>query len=194
MPDARLTAIASLLATGLAAGCSAEPRNQAPAPPSRDTQQEDKVTKPMQGRLTQLQALIGLDQQAFIDRFGIQPEHIRTAAAYEGMKDVTEIYRPDHADLGSARCFFRNGKLALIYISDATVLPESELDAAVGEPAGKGTVLRSRAGKTSNLHVHADKGLAISKGKKIDFIEIFRPTTQQDYEQTIYVAPGPFKL
>jgi hypothetical protein len=190
MPHARLTTIAFLLA----AGCSAEPRNQAPAPPSSDTQQEHKVTKPMQGRLTQFQALIGLDQQAFIDRFGIQPEHIRTAATYEGMKEVTEIYHPNHADLGAARFFFRNGKLELIYISDATVLSVSELDAIVGDPAVKGTVLRSRAGKTSNLHVYADRGFAISKGKKIDFIEIFRPTTQQDYEQTIYVAPGPFKL
>lgn len=190
MPEARVTAMALLLA----AGCSGEPRGPTPSPPSGDTQQEPKVTKPMQGRLAQLQALLGLDQQTFIERFDIQPEHIRSPAAYEGMKEVTEIHRPDRPELGPARFFFRNGKLALIYLSDAAALAELDLDAVVGDAAGKATLLRSRAGKTSNLHVHADKGLAISKGKKVEFIEIFQPTTQQEYEQTIYVAPGPFKL
>jgi hypothetical protein len=48
--------------------------------------------------------------------------------------------------------------------------------------------------RSSNLHVHADRGLAISRGKKVEFIELFEPTTQQGYEQAIYLAPGPFKL
>jgi hypothetical protein len=190
MPDARLTTIAFLLA----AGCSTAPRTQAPPPPHGGTQQEPKVTKPMQGRLARLKALIGMDQQAFTDRFGIRPEHSRTSAAYERMKDVTEIYSPDQPELGSARFFFRNARLALVYLSDATGLSTSDLDEVKGDPAKPGTVLRSRAGKTSNLQVHAEQGIAISKGKRIDFIEIFQPTTQQDYEQTIYVEPGPFTL
>jgi hypothetical protein len=190
MPDARLTAIALLLA----AGCAAAPRTQAPTPPHGGTQQDPKVTKPMQGRLARLKALIGMDQQSFIDRFAIRPEHIRSSAAYERMKDVIEIHNPDHAELGSARLFFQNAKLALIYLPDATGISTSDIDEVKGDPTNQGTVLRSRAGKTSNLRVHAEQGIAISKGKRIDFIEIFQPTTQQAYEQTIYVEPGPFTL
>lgn len=190
MPYVRLTTISFLLLTG----CSTAPHNQAPSPPNEGTQQAPKVTKPMQGRLARLKALIGMDQQAFIDRFGIRPEHIRSSAAYERMKDVNEIHNPDHGELGSARFFFRNAKLVLIYLSDATDISKSDIDEVKGDPADQGTVLRSRAGKTSNLHVHAEKGIAISKGKRIDFIELFQPTTQQEYEQTIYVEPGPFTL
>jgi hypothetical protein len=190
MARARLAAMAVLLL----AACSADRGHPAPPPPLGNTQQAHEVTKPMQGRLAQLQALLGTDQQAFIDRFGIQPEHIRSDAAYEGLKDVTEIHRPDHAELGPARFFFRDGRLALIYLSDPAAIPAPEIDAIKSDPSAKGTVLRSRAGKTSNLHVYAEKGVAISMGKQIDFIELFQPTTPQQYEQAIYVPIGPFKL
>jgi len=190
MTDARLTAMTFLLV----AACSAEPRSQGPAPLSERTPQEHKVTKPMQGRLSQLKSLIGIDQQAFIDRFGVKPEHIRSPAVYERMKNVTEIHRPDHPDLGPARFFFRDAKLALIYLSDATALQELNIDSWKGNPSDEGTLLRSRAGKTSNLHVYADKGFAVSEGTEIDFVEIFQPTTQQEYEQAIYDPPGPFRL
>lgn len=179
----------------LAAACPAEPRRGSPPPPPERTQPAHEVTKPMQGRLAQLQALLGTDQQAFIDRFGIRPEHVRDAAVYQRMKDVTEIHHPDQPDLGAARCFFRNGKLVLIYTSGVTGISQDELDTLRGGESGEQAVLlRSRAGKTSNLHVHAGKGVAFSKGKRLEFIELFPPMTQQEYEQTIYVAPGAFTL
>lgn len=146
----------------------------------------------MQARLTQLQSLIGLDQQAFVQRFGIQPDQVRTAAAYEQLKDVTEIHNPDHPDLGTARCYFRAGKLALIYLPDPVGL--GGVAALKAELGGDGVVLRSRAGKTSNLHVYAAKGIAMSAGDDIEFIEIFAPTTEKDYEQSIYEPIGPYKL
>jgi hypothetical protein len=192
MGDARLIAIALLLTTG----CPSEPRGQAPSSPSQrpPPEREHEVSTPMQVRLTQLQALIGLDQQAFIDRFGIRPEHMRDAAAYERMKDLTEIHHPAQAELGPARFYFRDGRLALIYLSDAAALRTLELVALKADLGDDGAVLRSRAGKTSSLHVYANRGMAFSAGKKLDFIEIFSPTTQQAYEQAIYVAPPAFAL
>lgn len=182
------------MALVVAAACSAEPRGSAPSAPKDRTQPAHEVAKPMQGRLTQLKALIGTDQQIFVERFGIRPEHIRSAAAYERMKDVTEIYDPEQRDLGSAHFYFRNARLAVIYLADASAIGDREIDAFKRDRADEGTVLRSRAGKTSNLHVYADKGLAVSVDREIDFIEIFQPMTQQEYEQTIYVAPGSFVL
>lgn len=148
----------------------------------------------MQGRLAQLQALIGIDQQAFISRFGIQPEQIETSVAYERMKDVTAISHPEHPELGAARFFFQNAKLVLSYLSGGSAIQDADINAVIGGPGREPIVLRSRAGKTSSLRVYADKGIAVSRGKKLDFIEIFQPTKQQVYEQTIYVAPGPFTL
>jgi hypothetical protein len=182
------------MALVVAAACSADPRSPTLSAPRDHNQPAHEVAKPMQARLMQLKALIGTDQQAFIERFGIPPEHIRSPAAYEHMKDVTEIYDPEQRDLGPARFYFRNGRLVVIYLADASTIEEREIDAFKRDPADEGTVLRSRAGKTSNLHVYADKGLAVSVDREIDFIEIFQPMTQQEYEQTIYVAPGSFAL
>jgi len=193
MPELRWT----MIALGLAAACSAEPRGQAPTPPlappmASPSPHADKVTPPMQGRLAQLQALIGSDQAAVIQRFAIPPDHVEPDVAYEAMKDVTRIHHPEDALLGDARLYFRAGKLALIYLSGGAGVEASELDAATA--GGEPVMLRSRAGKTSQLRVYAGKGVAVSRGKQLDFVELFAPTTQADYERSIYVAPPAFKL
>ena len=70
--DTRLITFTTVVLV-VAAACSSEPRGPAlPAPRDR-TQQAHEGAKPMQGRLTQLKALIGTDQQAFVERFGIRP-------------------------------------------------------------------------------------------------------------------------
>jgi hypothetical protein len=148
----------------------------------------------MQGRVAQLQALIGIEQQAFVQRFQIRPEQIEAPVAYERMKELSVVSAPEHPDLGAARFYFQNAKLVLIYLSGNAGIPDADLEAATGGAGHESAVLRSRAGKTSNQRVYADRGIAVSKGKKLDFIEIFQPTTPQTYEQTIYVAPGPFPL
>ncbi len=55
-------------------------------------------------------------------------------------------------------------------------------------------LLRSRAGKASNLHVYAEQGVAVSIGEEVEFIQIFAPMTQAEYEKTIYQDPGKFVL
>jgi hypothetical protein len=182
-----------MIALGLAAACSAEPRGPSPTPPlASPSPHADKVTQPMQGRLAQLQALIGSDQAAVIQRFAIPPDHVEPDVAYEAMKGVTRIHHPEDATLGDARLYFRAGKLALIYLSGGAGVEAAELDAAIA--GSEPVMLRSRAGKTSQLRVYAGKGIAVSRGKQLDFVELFAPTTQADYEQSIYVAPPAFKL
>lgn len=53
--------------------------------------------------------------------------------------------------------------------------------------------LRSRAGKRATMWVHAEEGIAYSaQGSSIDFLEVFRPCTQREYETRIYRKPDRF--
>lgn len=134
-------------------------------------------------------ALASLDKDQLIARLGARSEHLREGAAYEKATGLTEIYKPD---ANPARFYFRGDQLVVIYLSDRGVLDQldgGKLEAELGAPADS---LRSRAGKRSELLVYPDKGIAVSMGDELDFIEIFPPTTLDAYQSAIYSEPGPF--
>ena len=65
--------------------------------------------------------------------------------------------------------------------------------AAKPEPGDNAVRLRSRAGKRANLLVFAEQGIACSSlNEGLDFLEVFPPRTQREYEARIYLDPGPF--
>jgi hypothetical protein len=65
-----------------------------------------------------------------------------------------------------------------------------ELERELGEPAAK---LRSRTGEDSSLFVYPDHGVAFATdGEHIEILEIFPPTTLDEYVSGIYKDPGDF--
>jgi hypothetical protein len=90
--------------------------------------------------------------------------------------------------------FFQDGRLAVLYVEDPSAhapdLTREALEAAVGDDA---PALPSRAGKRSEVRVAADRGLAVStSGEGADFVEIFPPTSFEDYRDRIYRKPPKF--
>lgn len=189
MPHSHLAAIALCLTA-----CSAGPGVQSSAVPSGSPKPRAAEAQSSQGRLAELHGLIGMGRQDFIRRFRIRPEHVRASHGYQRMKDLEEVHSPGHAELGYAHFYFQGGRLSLIHLPKPAVqlTTTSHVEEFRGNSTSEAAVLRSRAGKDSLLYVYAEQGIAFSKGKRIDFIELFSPTTQQQYEQAIYVEPGPF--
>jgi hypothetical protein len=54
--------------------------------------------------------------------------------------------------------------------------------------------MRSRAGKHSTMHVWPERGLAASVDEedgRLEFVEVFEPTSLEEYLDGIYEEPAP---
>ena len=108
---------------------------------------------------------------------------------YGPMTDVTSIANPA---VFPGTLYLAGGRVELVRLDGGVLEAVSryELDAQFG---GDAVRLRSRAGKLANLCVHAEQGVAYSaQGQSLDFLEVFRPRTQQAYEEEIYREPLAF--
>ena len=131
--------------------------------------------------LADARALLDLDEGQLVARLGGEVER---ELRYEGLGEVDAVVGT------GARVFLRDGRPVLVYLSEPEDVTEASLAAELGGP---GELLSSRTGKTFNLHVHADQGVAYSAdGDDVAFVEIFRPRSLAEYERDVYVDPGPF--
>ena len=125
------------------------------------------------------------------NRYKIKDTHIEQNAAYQKLTGLTAVYNPDMLPV---RFFLRNDTVVLIYSSDQRIvdtLDAGEITARYGDEDEN--YLRSRAGKRSNLMVYPEEGLAVAiEGNEVQFIEIFQPTTLEQYKKEIYIEIGPF--
>ncbi|MBX0331307.1 hypothetical protein K2Z83_27020 [Oscillochloris sp. ZM17-4] len=90
--------------------------------------------------------------------------------------------------------YFRDGHFVLIYIGHPDKaypqLTRDTLAEHFGEPV---TFLRSRAGKQHRLYLYPDKGVAFSAGvREVGFVEIFHPSSLEQYQSQFYLNPGKF--
>lgn len=140
--------------------------------------------------LDTLKGLLGMEKQTFIERYGIKASQIRSDVQYERMAHVVNIYNPE---LSPAHFFFQRDKLTLIYMGDSVALSSLSAETLKARFGGDGVELRSRAGKTSNLHVYPEQGVAISIGDEVDFFELFPPMSLNDYKHKIYIDIETFR-
>lgn len=109
---------------------------------------------------------------------------------YGQLGDLTFIHAPQ---VFPGVLYVHNDRVELVYVGKKalTDLSPSRLADELG---GEGVRLRSRAGRTAGLWVHAQRGIAYSaQGEHLDFVEVFRPRTTEQYEAQIYREPGPFR-
>jgi hypothetical protein len=138
--------------------------------------------------LDELLALRGGDLAKVAEAIGADPSKREEVTGYQSLTDVEAIEAPDGVTI-----YARGDDVMLVYAGRATLpegLTSDEISAAVGS---EGEELRSRQGKTANMHVVADQGIAWSeKGGQVAFVEIFPATDLDTYQSTIYRDPGPF--
>lgn len=108
---------------------------------------------------------------------------------YGRMEDVTSIR---DLQVFPGTIYLKDDEVELVRVGsrDLASSTRADLDALLGDDAVR---LRSRAGKRANLWVHASQGVAYSaQGEELHFLEVFRPRTQQQYEDEIYREPPAF--
>ena len=129
--------------------------------------------------------------QQVLQQFPIAQDQIGHDANYMQLDGLTELYDPDTYP---GHFFFRQGKLVLFYAEDISeqieTLKPNFLAQHLGQPDA---VLRSRAGKTHNHYVYADKGIAYSaNSNQVSYLEIFQPCSLDTYKSQMYFEPSPF--
>jgi hypothetical protein len=106
---------------------------------------------------------------------------------YEKLRPVARVRA---GELWPGFFYFDGERQVMLYAGEPAGADPDELAAALG-PGGH--ELRSRAGKRAVLRVWPQRGVAFSEENgAVDFLEIFEPTTLEDYEARIYEDPGPF--
>ena len=85
--------------------------------------------------------------------------------------------------------FFRDGQLVVAHLPDPD-LPPAAVAELVGDDPPR---LRSRAGKHAWALVRAEEGVAVTEDDgRIRFVEVFPPTTFDDYRDRIHAPPPHF--
>jgi hypothetical protein len=136
-------------------------------------------------------ALRNTTQAEALAQLGPAPDEATTDDHYGSMHGLTALSAPV---IQAGTIYFRDGQFVLFYIEDldeelAQLTPKF-LQRYLG---GEGEKLRSRAGKRSWQHVYPERGVAFSAcDDEVEFLEIFPPTTLEEYRRTLYQEPPQF--
>lgn len=110
-------------------------------------------------------------------------------SGYEGLDDLVELV---NLDVFPGSIFLADGAVRLVYVPRSGVegMSLEQIERQVtGEPAR----LRSRAGKKATMRVWPEEGVAVSADAQgVHFVELFPPTTLEEYEREIYEEPPRF--
>ena len=128
-----------------------------------------------------------LSRGELMERLGASESDVHPGVAYQGLQPVDRLDAPGHP----GHFYFQGDRLRMIYLPRAATAGLSVDDLRAGEPAAR---LRSRAGKRSSIEVYPERGVAFSRqGDKLEFAEVFPPTTLERYRDEIYREPPAFK-
>ena len=131
-----------------------------------------------------LAELRGLSFAEVLARFDAE---VSEGVRYRGMDGLTALHNDER--LPHAHFFFRGGQLQAIYIAAGLALAgvrPAELAAELGAPAA---VLDGPAGRQ---RVYPAQGLAFAEDDgAVTALELFPPTTLEDYRARLWVEPGP---
>jgi hypothetical protein len=137
-------------------------------------------------QLDELLALRTLTRDEVQARFAIDESGVDPDVAYEGLRGLDCLYKPSAFP---GHFFFRGNEPALIYIP-RSALADTDAGAlrqALGEPAA---TLSSRTGEDSSLLVYPEQGVAFATdGESVEIVEVFPPTTLDEYRTRIYKEP-----
>jgi hypothetical protein len=138
--------------------------------------------------LEELLQLPGASLEQAAAALDADPAQRESVDGYEGLADLDVVETPSGASI-----YLRGDDVVMIYVG-RRALPEGTTGAAVAAAVGKqGKSLRSRQGKRATMHVVAKRGVAWSElDGAVGFLELFPPTTFEEYQNTIYDEPPEF--
>ncbi|WP_413262550.1 hypothetical protein [Floridanema flaviceps] len=140
--------------------------------------------------LNDLLAFTNLSKEEIRTRLSIAEENIEHNVKYEKLAQLTRFH---NSNAHAGYFYFRDGKLVMLYIGKNELLEKLDPKTLQDKLGEEGIRLRSRAGKKFNHYVYPAKGVAFSAdNQSVRFIEIFPPTTLEEYKAEIYEEPQPF--
>ncbi len=108
---------------------------------------------------------------------------------YGRLSDVTSL---ESEDVFPGTLYVEGDEVRIVRISRSGLQGVTS-SALRAEMEGDPIRLRSRAAKRAQLLVYASQGIAFSsQGEELDFLEVFSPCTQAEYEAWYYRPPGAF--
>jgi hypothetical protein len=108
---------------------------------------------------------------------------------YEGLHGVRRLHNPD---VHPGHFYFDGDRQVMLYVG-RRALADEDPAALAGALGGPGEELPSRAGKSSVMHVYPSRGVAFSSdGHAVELLEIFAPTTLDEYRARVWQDPGTF--
>ncbi|MFP4408247.1 MAG: hypothetical protein ACLFPW_06985 [Spirochaetaceae bacterium] len=131
---------------------------------------------------------LGLAPEAARNALGGAPQEVM-GDAYGSMRYLTSL---EAENIFPGTLYLEGDQVRLVRLHHHGLegITRSELSSWIG---GEPTMLRSRAGKRAQLLVYASKGIAFScQGEHLDFLELFNPCTQAEYETRYYRPPAQF--
>ena len=119
-------------------------------------------------------------------QLGAEHAELFADAGYGQMQGLTMLHAPDaHPGI----FFFRDGRLAVLRVEH----PEDEAGSLLARVGADAPTLRSAAAKRAFVHVRAEDGLAVAdEDGHVIYVEIFPPTTFEDYQDRIHRAAPHF--
>ena len=136
--------------------------------------------------LEQLLALTAMDRAAALNAVGARAGDVEDGYSYQSMSGLSVLDLPKRF---GARVFFDGDAVAIVSIPDPSIAPDA-IRALMGDDVVE---LRSRQGKRAMIELDAARGLAFSSDDdEVGFIEMFPPTTADDYRDAHLVRAPAF--
>ena len=136
-------------------------------------------------------ALRDLTQEEVVAALDLTPDRMNVGDHYGSLRGLTALSNPA---VQPGTVYFLDNRFALFYIEDlADELSQLTPKSLQRHLGGEGEKLRSRAGKRCMQHVYPERGVAFSAcDDEVNFLEIFPPTTLDEYRRTLYQEPPRF--
>jgi hypothetical protein len=137
--------------------------------------------------LDQLIEFTTMDRAGVLEAVGATAEAVEMGYSYQSMGGLCVLESPKHRD---TRFFFNGDAVVMVALAEPSI-DANELRQRMGDGVVE---LRSRQGKRSMIEVDAAIGLAFSSDDDdVGFVEVFPPTTADDYRARIWFEPPAFR-
>ncbi|NOY27686.1 MAG: hypothetical protein GXP62_17615 [Oligoflexia bacterium] len=129
-----------------------------------------------------------LSRTALLQHLHIDEDAVQHGLSYGPSAGLDMVTAPT---VSPARFYLTGDQLVMIQVS-GPALEDVDPDALLQRFPPQ-IAVSSRAGKTFEHQVCASQGIAWSDdGERVAFVEIFPPTSVEDWKRRFYAEPGPF--
>lgn len=154
---------------------------------TEEGEEEVRAKKVKARELDQLIEFIAMDRAAVVAAAGATDTDVEDGYSYQSMGGLSLLELPRLRDVG---VYFDGDAVAVIAVSEPSI-GAGELRSRMGDDIVE---LRSRQGKRAMIELDAAHGIAFSSDDdEVGFVELFPPTTAEEYRARIWFEPPAFR-